>query len=215
MTLDHHRRRTVTALAAIALLPAIRHAFAQGQPPAAPFRVVQPPHPVDGAKIEVLEFFQYGCPHCYSFSPDLESWRKKQTDIDYKRVHINWNNETLPHTKLYYTLEQMGRIADVHDKVFAAIHTNKKKLLDTNEIADLMAANGIDRKKWLDSFNSFSVATSANRATQTWRAYRIDGTPAVAVDGKFITAPSMVGSREATLTVMDSLLKRARTERKK
>jgi thiol:disulfide interchange protein DsbA len=85
--------------------------------------------------------------------------------------------------------------------------------LKPDEIADFMAANGIDRKQWLDTFNSFTVATRANRATQVWKAYRIDGTPTMAVDGKFLTAPSMVGSREGSLKVLDFLIQRARSER--
>jgi thiol:disulfide interchange protein DsbA len=97
--------------------------------------------------------------------------------------------------------------------VFAAYHVQRKRLLDPNEIADFMAANGIDRKLWLDNFNSFGVATQTNRAAQVWVAYKLEGTPAVAIDGKWMTAPSMVGTRDGTLPVMDYLIERARKER--
>ncbi|MBC8119658.1 MAG: DsbA family protein, partial [Burkholderiaceae bacterium] len=83
------------------------------------------------------------------------------------------------------------------------------------EIADFMATNGIDRKQWLDAYNSFSVGARVNRAGQLWRAYKIDGTPSMAIDGKYVTAPSMAGSREGSLIVLDALIQRARTERKK
>ncbi|MCS7101954.1 MAG: thiol:disulfide interchange protein DsbA/DsbL, partial [Burkholderiaceae bacterium] len=108
------------------------------------YRIVSPPQPVDtGAKIEVLEFFQYGCPHCYAFNPELEGWRKKlPADVEYRRLPVNWDNATLNHTKLYYALEALNRLNDLHDKVFAAIHVQKKRLLDVNEIADFMAASG-------------------------------------------------------------------------
>jgi thiol:disulfide interchange protein DsbA len=205
------RRRV---LAAGALLPIV--ARAQGAPrEGTDFRLVQPPQPVEsGDKVEVLEFFQYSCPHCYAFNPDLEPWRKKlPADVDYRRIHINWDNSTLNHTKTYYALEQLGKVDEVHDKVFTAIHVNKKRMLDPEEIADLMAANGIDRKQWLEAFNSFSVATRANKAMQTWRAYKIDGTPAMACDGRFVTSPSMVGSRTGSLAVMDYLIERSRKER--
>ena len=76
-----------------------------------------------------------------------------------------------------------------------------------------MAANGIDRKQWVDTFNSFTVATRASRAGQVWKAYKVDGTPMMAVDGKFLTAPSMVGTREGSLAVLDYLIQRARNER--
>jgi len=207
-----HRRRL---LAAGTLLPVIAHAQARSPAEGSDYRVIQPPLPVDsGNKVEVLEFFQYSCPHCFAFNPDLEPWRKKlAADVDYRRIHINWNDSTLNHTKLYYSLEQLGRVEDLHDKVFKAIHLNKQRMLDSNEIADFMAANGIDRKKWLDMFNSFSTATLVNKAGQTWRAYKIDGTPAMGCDGRFVTAPSMVGSRTGALVVMDYLIQRARRER--
>jgi thiol:disulfide interchange protein DsbA len=213
MTFDSHRRLLLAATLAAPLAARAQRAPAEGTD----YRLVVPPQPVEtGNKIEVLEFFQYGCPHCYAFNPELEAWRKKlAADVEYRRVHVNWDASTANHTKLYYALEQLGRANDVHDKVFAAIHVNKKRMLDANEIADLVAANGIDRKQWLEVFNSFSIATRANRAMQTWRAYKIDGTPALAVDGKFVTAPSMVGSRAGALAVMDFLIQRARAERRK
>jgi protein dithiol oxidoreductase (disulfide-forming) len=97
--------------------------------------------------------------------------------------------------------------------VFKAIQVDRRPLLKSDEIADFMAANGIDRKQWLDTYNSFAVNTRASRAGQVWKAYKVDGTPAVAIDGKFLTAPSMVGSREGSLQVMDYLIQRARAER--
>jgi thiol:disulfide interchange protein DsbA len=103
----------------------------------------------------------------------------------------------------------------MHEKVFAAIQKNKQPLLNPDQIADFMAANGIDRKQWMDAYNSFSVAARANRAGQIWRAYNVDGTPMMGVDGKFTTAPSMVGSREASLIVLDYLVQQARAERGK
>jgi thiol:disulfide interchange protein DsbA len=208
----HLDRRRLLAIGA--LLPVV--ARAQNKPTeGTEFKLVQPPQPVEsGNKVEVLEFFQYSCPHCFAFNPDLEAWRKKlPTDVEYKRIHINWDNSTLNHTKIYYSLEQLGKVNEVHEKVFTAIHVNKKRMLDPEEIADLMAANGIDRKQWLDMFNSFSIATRASKAMQIWRGYKIDGTPTLGCDGRFITSPSMVGSRTGSLAVLDFLIQRARTER--
>lgn len=212
MTLHLDRRRL---LAVGALLPVIANAQPRGPAEGTDFRLVQPPQPVEsGNKIEVLEFFQYSCPHCYSFTPDLDAWRKKlAADVEYKRIHINWDNSTLPHTKLYYSLEQFGKLDEVHEKVFNAIHAGKKRMLESNEIADLMAANGIDRKQWIDVFNSFTIATRANKAMQTWRAYKIDGTPALGCDGRYVTSPSMTGTRGGSLAVMDFLIQRSRGER--
>jgi len=181
------------------------------------FTVLKTPVPVEsGAKIEVLEFFQYSCPHCATFEPYLAAWKKKQpSDVDYRRIPIAWDNSTMPHVRIYYTLEALGKLPELHEKVFAAIQKNRQPMLNPDAIADFMAANGIDRKQWLDTYNSFSVAARANRAGQIWRAYKVDGTPIMAVDGRFMTAPSMVGTREGTLVVLDYLVQRARSERTK
>jgi thiol:disulfide interchange protein DsbA len=181
------------------------------------FRTVVPPQPVESEnKIEVLEFFQYTCPHCASYEPVLAGWRKGlPADVEYKRIPIAWDQTNVPHVKIYYTLEALGKVNDLHTKVFHVVQQQRKPMLKTDEIADFMAANGIDRKQWLDAFNSFSVGARANRAGQVWRAYKIDGTPAMAVDGRFVTAPSMVGSREGSLAVLDQLIQRARSERTK
>ena len=179
------------------------------------FTVLKTPVPVEsGAKIEVLEFFQYSCPHCATFEPYLAAWKKKlPSDVDYRRIPIAWDNSTMPHVRIYYTLEALGKLPEMHDKVFAAIQKNRQPMLNPDAIADFMAANGIDRKQWLDTYNSFSVAARANRAGQIWRAYKVDGTPIMAVDGRFMTAPSMVGTREGSLGVLDHLIQRARAER--
>ena len=181
------------------------------------FTVLKTPVPVEsGAKIEVLEFFQYSCPHCATFEPYLAAWKKKlPSDVDYRRIPIAWDNSTMPHVRIYYTLEALGKLPEMHDKVFAAIQKNRQPMLNPDAIADFMAANGIDRKQWLDTYNSFSVAARANRAGQIWRAYKVDGTPIMAVDGRFMTAPSMVGTREGTLVVLDYLVQRSRAERTK
>jgi thiol:disulfide interchange protein DsbA len=204
-------------LLATALAPAISVTQAQPKEPVAlrDYRDVKPAQPVDtGNKIEVLEFFQYSCPHCASFDPELEAWRRKMpADAQYRRLPVAFNAATANHTKIYYTLQQLNKVDELHRRVFAAYHVQRKRLLDPNEIADFMAANGIDRKVWLDNFNSFGVATQTNRAAQVWVAYKLDGTPAVAIDGKWMTAPSMVGTREGTLPVMDYLIERARKER--
>lgn len=203
-------------LIAAALTPCIARAQARAPQESKDFTLVKPAQPTEGNKIEVLEFFQYTCPHCATYDPFLASWRKTlPADVEYRRNPIAWNDQTLPHVKIYYTLEALKKTEEMHGKVFKAIQADKRPLLKPDEIADFMAANGIDRKQWLDTYNSFAVNTRASRAGQVWKAYKVDGTPAVAIDGKFMTAPSMVGSREGSLQVMDYLIQRARAERGK
>ena len=212
--MQNPRRRFVLAAA---LAPMLSIALAQTPSAGTDYREVKPPQPVDtGDKIEVLEFFWYGCPHCANFEPDLEAWRKKlPADVEYRRLPVAFDASRSAHTRIYYALELLKKTDALHGKVFNAMHVNGKRMLDTNEIADFMAANGIDRKAWLDAFNSFTVATQTRGAAQTWVAYKLDGTPAVAIDGKFMTAPSMAGSRARALQVMDYLIERARAERGK
>lgn len=202
-------------LIAAALSPCIAHAQGRAPQEGKDYTLVKPAQPTEGGnKIEVLEFFQYTCPHCATYEPVLEGWRKTlPADVEYRRNPIAWDDRTVPHVRIYYTLEALKKTSELHTKVFRAIQQEKRPLLRPDEIADFMAANGIDRKQWLDTFNSFTVATRANRAGQVWKAYKIDGTPAMGIDGKFVTAPSMVGSREGSLQVMDLLIQRARAER--
>ena len=208
------QRRTLTA--AVALAPACRAWPTLSRRSQAPSSAKSAPRwPTDsGSKVEVLEFFQYSCPHCFNFAPAIHDWSKKvPADVAFKRVSINWDNSTVNHTKTYYALEQLGKVDDVHIKFFTAIHTNRRRLLDPNEIADFMAGNGIDKQKWLDAFNSFTVNTRVGKAAQVWRAYKIDGTPAIGIDGKFVTAPSMAKGPKESLAVTDFLVNRARKER--
>jgi thiol:disulfide interchange protein DsbA len=209
------RRRFVFASAA--LLPLAALAQGRGAQPAegVDYRLAKPAQPTDtGGRIEVLEFFQYSCPACYSFTPDLEAWRKRQgAAIEYRRLPINWDNSTVNHTRTYYTLEVMGLADKLHEPFFTAIHRNRRRMLEPNEIADFMAANGVDRGQWSSNFNSFAVNTRVARAGQVWRAFKVDSTPTVGIDGKFVTSPSMVGTREGVLATMDFLVARAQRER--
>ena len=206
---------TTAALATLATPLLARAQAARAPQEGKDFTTLKTPVPTENpAKVEVLEFFQYTCPHCFTYDPFLTSWRQKlPPDVDYKRIPISWDNTNVPHVRIYYALETLGKLPDMHHKVFTAIQKNRQPLLNAEQIADFMAANGIDRKQWTDTYNSFSVAAKANRAGQIWRAYKVDGTPMVAVDGKFVTAPSMVGSREGSIVVLDQLVQRARADK--
>jgi protein dithiol oxidoreductase (disulfide-forming) len=178
----------------------------------------QPPLQARGNQIEVVDFFGYWCPHCFQFVDDLEAWRKRlAADVAYVHVPVAFNPSEAPLSMMFYSLEALGRLDDLHVKVFRAIHVEHKKLFETNEIADFAAANGIDRDKWLSVFNSFSVASEVNRANQIWQNYQVDGTPTLACDGRFLTSPSIAHNRgnAAALSVMDYLLERVRLERTK
>jgi thiol:disulfide interchange protein DsbA len=220
MPVPNPRRDVLIGLCFAPLLPLAARAQDNSTPEAGTdYVVLQNPQPVEsGDKIEVLEFFQYSCPHCFAFTPDLNAWRKHLApDVAYRRVPVAFDASRQPHSQIYYALEALGRLEDMHDKVFSAIHVSHRHLMDANEIADFMAENGIDRAQWLAAYSSFSVVSKANQAVQIWTSYKIDGTPTLACDGKYLTAPSMVRSRTRTgcLLVMDYLIAKARRERKK
>jgi thiol:disulfide interchange protein DsbA len=194
-------------------------AVAQPRTPVAgkDYRPVQPPQPTDNpAKIEVLEFFAYTCPHCMTYEPVMKAWKKTlPADVELKLVPVAFDERGTPYAKIYYTLEALGKLDAMHDKVFDAVINQRMRFDKPEVLADFMAANGIDKKQWNDAFNSFGVNSKANRASQVWRAYKIDGTPANAVAGKYVTAPSMVGTREGATQVMDYLIAQERAARKK
>ncbi|KWR88300.1 thiol:disulfide interchange protein DsbA/DsbL [Cupriavidus sp. IDO] len=178
------------------------------------YTVLKAPQPVPAGKIEVTEFFWYGCPHCFDFEPELEAWVKKQgKDVVFKRVPVAFRDDLLPHTKIFYALESIGKLEAMHGKVFNAIHVDRKRMLDPNEIADFMAKNGIDRKAFLDAYNSFSVTTNAQRANKIADAYKVDGVPTVVVQGKYETSPSIAGNKGAAIQAMDYLVTQVRDKK--
>jgi thiol:disulfide interchange protein DsbA len=190
------------------------------------YRTLDKPQQTDsGKKVEVTEFFWYACPHCYAFEPALEDWVRKQgNNIVFKRVPIAFRESFIPQQRLYYTLEAMGKTEELHKKVFDAIHVQHQSLDTDAAIADFIEKQGIDKKKFLDLYNSFSVQTKVRRAAQLQEAYKVDGVPLVAIDGRYLTSPSIAGAslgrqpesalQSATLQVMDWLVARAGKDRK-
>ncbi|MDE2047295.1 MAG: thiol:disulfide interchange protein DsbA/DsbL [Betaproteobacteria bacterium] len=164
-------------------------------------------------KIEVIEFFWYGCPHCNAFEPALEAWAKQlPKDVLFRRVPVAFSAAQMPHTRIYYALEALGKLPELHTKVFAAIHVQHMRLLRPEEIADWMAQQGINRDEFMKAYTSFTVQSKSTRATQTWQAYNIDGVPTMAVAGKYVTSGSMAGTNEKALAVVDYLVAKERKE---
>jgi thiol:disulfide interchange protein DsbA len=171
------------------------------------------PGGTDG-KIEVIEFFWYGCPHCNRFQPLIEPWAKKlPADVLYRRVPVAFREEFVVHQRIYYALEALGQIEAVHKKVFHAVHVERNPLNKPEAIADFMARQGIDRAKFLEAFNSFGVQTKIRQARQIAEGYKIDGVPAIGVNGRYWTSGALAGSLERSLQVADYLIGQARAGR--
>jgi thiol:disulfide interchange protein DsbA len=169
-------------------------------------------HGEGGGKVEVTEFFWYGCPHCYSMVPFINSWLKsKPADVVFKRVPT-YNEAWAPMVSFYYTLEAMGVVEQYHQKVFDAIHKDRVNLNNKGKRDEWLKANGIDPVKYAEVEKSFSVATKVQRAKQLTQSYKVDGVPRFFVNGKYFTSPEFAGSMERIFPTVDQLVAMARKE---
>jgi thiol:disulfide interchange protein DsbA len=207
------------AVAAIGLLAST--AFASPADPKLGAEYVQlaSPQPVQvvGKKVEVIEFFMYHCPHCNVLEPYLAEWVKKQGDkIVFKRVHMPFSGGNDPEAHLYVTLEAMGKLEEMHAKVFRAIHVDRVRMNSDAVVIDWVARNGIDKAKFIDTWNSFGVMTKLKRLPQILNAYKVDSVPTLVVDGRYMTSPSVVDATnkgmdegalsKATVQVLDAMV---------
>ena len=205
---------TATLLVATASVGPVALSQAQGNPAEGKqyVRLSQPLPAAGGGKIEVIEFFWYGCPHCNDFEPMLDAWAKKlPADVLFRRVPVAFRDEPFgSHQRIYYALEAMNQVDAMHRKVFYAIHNDRQRLDKPADIADFMAKNGLDGAKFLDIFNSFSVQTKARQAKQLAESYKIDGVPALGIQGRFYTSGTLAGSTDKALQVTDFLVQQIR-----
>lgn len=157
------------------------------------FLIINPPQPTEsGKKVEVLEFFWYGCPHCNALQPALNAWLKhKPADVEFRRVPAVLGQSWIPLTQAYYTIEALGLTERLHHDVFDAIHKEKIRLQDPKTLFEWVAKRGIDQKKFEETYNSFGVRSRVQRAIDMSRSYGIPGTPAIVVDGRYLTAPHL------------------------
>lgn len=180
------------------------------------YKVLDPVMPVLSHslnKVEVIEFFWYGCPHCYDLEPLIEPWLKKQPSdkVFVQRVPVAFDNRVLGHSKLYYALETMGRL-DLHQKFFHTFHAENKHLIQDKELVDWAVAQGLDRTQFTKIFNSFSVTSKVQAANKMAQDYHLDGVPTIVIAGKYITSPAFSGSNERTMEVVDWLVRQTMME---
>jgi protein dithiol oxidoreductase (disulfide-forming) len=193
-------------------------AQAQATAPAAgvDYQRLDKPVPVDvpAGKIEVIEFFWYSCPHCNAFEPTLEAWIKRAPkDVVVKRVPVGFRADFVPQQRLFFSLEAMGLVEKLHAKVFYAIHVERQRLDTPEAIAEWVTKQGVDKTKFMDQFNSFSVASKQKRAVQLQDAFRVEGVPALGISGRFYTDGTLAKSMERALQVTDHLVAEVRKGR--
>ncbi len=182
------------------------------------YSVVSPPQPTEHAgKIEVLEFFSYGCIHCYTFHPAVKKWAEKlPADIDFKRIPVSFNRTPWFNlSRLFYALEAIGELNRLDELVFRAIHDNNVRLFDDATIKAWVAQNGVDAQKFAGAYDSFGVQSKAKRADQLAAAYKVSATPSLAVDGRYLVLNEGVSSHEEILARTDKVIGKARADKKK
>ena len=176
------------------------------------FRRLGTPAPVPGhGKIDVVEFFWYGCPHCHALEPALEAWSAKQpADVAFRRMPVIFGALHEAHARMFFALDALGQLPTVHKRIFAALHVQRRRLDKFDDIAAFVAEQGVDKQKFGEAYNAFGVASKVKQSQQLAQAYALDGVPALGIAGRFLTAGSMAGSNERALQVADSLIARSR-----
>jgi len=166
-----------------------------------------------GEKIEVLEFFFYGCSHCYHLHPQLTAWEKKAPkDVALQLVPTIFRDSWEPMARTFYALEAMGQQLRLHDELFKAWNVTNTDLSDEAKIGAWVAQRGVDRSKFAAAYNSFTMGSKVSRSNQMVRDFGIRGTPTIVVDGKFVITGL---SPEVTIQVLNDVVARARKERSK
>ncbi|MDH5388399.1 MAG: thiol:disulfide interchange protein DsbA/DsbL [Gammaproteobacteria bacterium] len=160
-------------------------------------------------KIEVLEFFWYGCPHCYKFEPILKNWQKtKSSNVEFVRVPAVFRPEWKVHARAYYALQSMGLIEKYHSIIFDAIHKDKKDLNNEDEIIKFLVSKGVNETEFKAAYSAFSVDGQVRKAIKKVKGYGIEGVPAMGVNGKYLISGKSAGSYEKMLRIVDYLVKK-------
>ena len=199
-------------LAAIGLGSASFPAQAHDNEP--PFERLATPQPTDDRKrIEIIEFFWYGCPHCNQLEPAVEAWKKTlPADVAFRQEHVLWDGrrETRGHARLFATLRAMNVLAQHQQAVFDAVHSKKLKLHDEKTAFDWAAKRGIDRAKFESTYKSFGVESQVGRAKKLTDDYRIDGVPKFIINGKYVTSPHQAGDEQKMFVLINQLVQEER-----
>ena len=161
--------------------------------------------------IEVTEVFWYGCPHCYNFDPYLEKWKANlPEDVNFVRLPVIWNPTNQIHARIFYTAEALGKLDEVHEAIFRAMHRDKQTLATEASIQAFLLDFGISEQEFNDTFRSFAVESKLQRAKNLTQRYRIQSVPLLVTNGKYLTQGSEIKNFDEMLAVTDELIERER-----
>ena len=167
----------------------------------------QPVRTRNSNKIEVTEVFWYGCGHCFTFEPMVHQWQKQQADdVDFQQSPVTWNAAATVHARAFYTARALGVMDKLHQPIFNALNLERKKLANIDSLADFFVQHGVDREKFIKTYNSFGVDNQVKQADSRARGYKITGTPELIVDGKYRVSARTAGSQAKMLQVVDYLI---------
>ncbi len=186
--------------------------FAQEAVEGRHYAVLSSPVPVaQPEKIEVVELFWYGCPHCYQLEATINPWSAAlPEDVNFVRVPAMFGGIWNLHGQLFYTLENLKVDETVHNSIFNALHNQGRKLSSLNEITQFVATQGVDKDIFVKTWNSFSVKSQMEKAKKLAMAYQISGVPAVVINGKYRFDIGMAGGLQQTVDVADVLIEKER-----
>lgn len=202
------------ALLALACLAATSHAQGIRARQNIEYRLIAPQPVETGDKIEVIDFFWYGCPYCNELQPALEGWiRRKPADVALRRVPAILRDSWAPHARIYYALEQLNEVERLHLKVYESYHVELLHMSKPDVTAEWAVKNGIDRKRWLDAYDSPEVDAKVERAKKLSEAYTVEVTPTLIVDGRYLTSGSLAPSLHEMIPVLEDLVRLARQNR--
>jgi protein dithiol oxidoreductase (disulfide-forming) len=206
-------RIKILALAALTSAAAFLAPAALAQPKSGTdYSELKAPQAVEvPGKVEVVEFFWYRCPHCYSLEPVLEAWVKKlPADVQFRRIPAVLSDNWAIDARIFYAFEAMGVLDKVHKAFFDAIHKDRLNIANEAAMNEWLKKNGIDRKKFDDAVKSFGVQAKVKRAAQLSAAYQLDGVPLLAVQGKYTVSAEQGGTQNGMLATTDHLIDVAR-----
>ncbi len=196
------RAMAVAMLFVLAAPAAVAQDFVEGQH----YQRLEQPQPTEtGDKVEVREFFWYGCPHCYVLEPYLDNWQVPDS-AQFVRTPATFNELWTTHARVYYVLQEMGRIDELHPVFFDALHKRQLRLNDAASIAGFFEGHGIPADKFQSAWRSLLVDTRVGKADKAVRAYGLKSVPSFAVNGKYLVAPSMVTSYAEFIEVLNYLI---------
>jgi thiol:disulfide interchange protein DsbA len=204
--------RRFLAAAAFAAI-ALAHPLASAQSVGA-FLEINPPIGTDAkGKIEVVEFFWYECPHCYSLEPYLEAWLKKlPKDVEFRRVPAIWNQQMAISARVFYALEAIGELDRLHKPLFDAIHKDRLRITNERQLLDWLERQKVDVSKFSAAASSFAVESRLKRGLELWQASKADGVPAMMVNGRFLVLAGAGNTEQRMIATTDALVAAARKE---